>query len=74
MEGRKEREKKAYRHGSMKNTERFPKRAPKVQDSGGSGGRLPRKGFAFLISIFNFLSHSDKIWAKFSNLLKIYLL
>ena len=47
MEGRKEREKKAYRHGSMKNTERFPKRAPKAQDSGGSGGSSPGKVLDF---------------------------
>ena len=50
MEGRKEREKEAYRHGSMKNTERFPKRAPKVQASGWSEGRLPQERFW----IFNF--------------------
>ena len=36
---------KVSRRGSRMNTDRFPKRAPKVQVSRGSGGRLPQESF-----------------------------
>ena len=57
------------RRGSRINTDRFPKRAPKAQASSGVQGMLPlRKFFRFYftkVSFPGFLSHSDRILARF---------
>lgn len=50
----------AYEGGSRINTDRFLKRAVKVQGSLGSGMCLARKSFGFW-----FLSHKDWILARF---------
>ena len=60
----KTRTKTRSRRGSRINTDRFPKRAPKAQAFGGSGGMSQWEiffDFSIPKSHFGFLSHSDRI-------------